>query len=187
MEYKKWFDELGESTPSTEKIYISDYDTNFSSSILQKQIVIGTNEVIDVYSTTSTHHDFKMIAIAKSDTDYSSLTDEEYSVGMIPELLTYFEYYIAENDWKFDYGDIFKKILENRYYFQSDLGNIGFFLPEHFFPAFVYNKDAFKIFMCIPLSDSECEYLKTSGQELLIKKLKAYNADVSDLFRESCI
>ncbi len=187
MKYKDWFDELGGSTPSTKKKYISDYDANFSSSILQKKIVLGSHKVIDVFSTVSKHHSFEMITIAKSDTDYSLLTDEEYSNGMIPELLTYFECYIEADSWKFDYGDVFKKILENRYYFQSDMGNIVFLSAEHFFPVPIHNRNRFKIFMCIPISDSECEYLKTSGQESFIKKLKGCNVDVYDLFRESCL
>lgn len=166
MQYKNWFDELGGNVPSTEKKYISDYDANFSSSILQKKIMVGSNKTIDVFSTVSEHHDFEMIAIAKSDTNYSLLTNEEYSKGMIPELLTYFECYIEVDGWKFGYGDFFKKILENRYYFQSDMGNIAFLSAEHFFPAPIHNKGAFKIFMCVPISGSECEYLKTSGQEL---------------------
>ncbi len=187
MKYKDWFDELGQNSSSIENKYISDNDDNFFSTILEKRISVGADSKIDVFSTASARNNFEIIAIAQSETDYSLLTDEEYQSSIIPMLLTYLEYYIEEDSWKFGYGDVFKKILENRYYFQSDMGNVGFFSIEHFFPTAIHNKDAFKTFMCVPMSDSECEYLKSSGQAQFIKKLKESHVDISDLFRESCL
>ncbi|WP_428738568.1 hypothetical protein [Sulfurimonas sp.] len=184
MTYKEWFDELGEKTVSIEKQCFT--NENFSSNILEKTILVN-NKVIDVFSTTLMYNDFTMILALNNDIDYSLLTRERYTKHeLILERLAYFEYYTSTSDWKPDYGLMFERILDG-YIFRTDIINIAYLPLESFFPIQIGNKELFKVLLCIPLSDNECDYLRKFGQEKLIQKLKECKADIFDLFRDSCI
>lgn len=184
MSYKEWFNELGGKSISTEKQCFT--NENFSSNILEKTIVVN-DRVIDVFSTTLMYNDFTMILVLNNDIDYTLLTRERYTKHeLILERLAYFEYYISTSDWKPDYGLMFERILDG-YIFMTDIINIAYLPLESFFPLPIKNKDAFKILMCIPLSDNECDYLREFGQDKLVQKLKKSNVDIFDLFRNSCV
>jgi hypothetical protein len=185
MTYKEWFDALGQESISTEKKYFT--NENFSSTILEKTIVVN-NKIIDVFSTTLMHNDFTMIIVLNNDIDYFLLTHGDYNKDeLVPEeALTYFEYYMTIEDWKPEYGLMFERIWSGCI-FESDIINIAYLPLESFFPLPIKNKDSFKVLMCIPLSDNECDYLREFGQEKLIDKMHECNVDVFNLFRESCI